>query len=109
MTVVQQVITIGVVAVGTILTRFISFIVFPSGKQPPAIVTYLGGVLPYATMAFLVVLALRNVSPFTGSHGLPEAIACLSVVGMQVWKKNTLVSIAVGTVLYMVLIRTVFA
>lgn len=109
MTVVQQVVTIGAVALGTVLTRFISFIVFPSGKRPPAFVTYLGGVLPAATMGFLVVLSIKDVSLFSGSHGIPEALAMLSVAGIHLWKKNMLLSIAVGTAIYMVLLRTVFA
>lgn len=109
MTVVQQIITIGAVAVGTILTRFASFIAFPSGKKPPAFVTYLGGVLPFATMGFLVVLSVKDVSLLSGSRGIPEALAMLSVVGVHLWKRNMLLSIAVGTALYMVLLRTVFA
>ena len=109
MTVLQQAVTIAAVAAGTVFTRFVSFAVFPAGRKPPAFVTYLGGVLPYAIMAFLVVLALRGVSPLEGSHGVPEALACLAVVGVHLRWRNTLLSIAAGTAVYMVLLRAVFA
>lgn len=69
---------------------------------------YLSGVLPYAIMGMLVVYCLRNVNIFSGSHGIPELLACLLVAGLHVWKKNTLLSIAAGTVCYMILVQAVF-
>ena len=69
---------------------------------------YLSGVLPYAIMGMLVVYCLKNVSFFAGSHGIPEIAASAVVVGLHVWKRNTLLSIAAGTVLYMFLIQAVF-
>ena len=46
---------------------------------------------------------------FTGWHGLPEAIAIVAVGLLYKWKKNILLSIAGGTVFYMVLVQQVFA
>ena len=96
------------VAAGTQLTRWLPFWLFPEKKQPPAVVAYLGKVLPPAMMGLLVVYCLKNVSFFAGSHGIPEIAASAVVVGLHVWKRNTLLSIAVGTVLYMFLIQAVF-
>ena len=87
---------VAVVAGVTALIRFLPFVV------------YLAGVLPYAIMAMLVVYCLRGVDLLGPTHGLPELLAGAAVVGLHLWKKNTLLSIAVGTALYMVLVQAVF-
>ena len=108
MTAVQQLITVLVVAVGTMLTRFLPFLLFPADKPTPKYIQYLGKVLPAAVFGMLVVYCLKNVSLLTGSHGLPEAIAIAAVAALHLWKKNTLLSIAGGTVCYMLLVQLVF-
>ena len=108
MTLTQQVITIGLCALATMITRFLPFIVFPSGKPTPRFVQYLGRVLPGAIFGMLVVYCLKDVSILTGSHGLPELIAVLTVVALHVWKRQMLLSIAGGTIVYMLLIQLVF-
>ena len=77
-------------------------------KPPPRFIQYLGKVLPSAIFAMLVVYCLRNVTPLAGSHGLPELIAVAATVGLHVWKRQTLLSIAAGTILYMLLVQFVF-
>ncbi|MBW3092217.1 branched-chain amino acid transporter permease [Bifidobacterium sp. 82T10] len=104
----QSVATIAVVAIGTMLTRFIPFLLFPESKEPPRFIRYLGDVLPYAMTGLLVVYSLKDVSLVSGSHGVPEAIAMLAIIGLHLWKKNMLLSIAGGTILYMVLVQLVF-
>ena len=81
------------------LLRFIPFIAFR--KRTPSFILYLGRVLPYSVMAMLVVYCLRN----TGSYFLPEALSCLLVIILHVWKRSTLLSIIAGTALYMFLIQ----
>lgn len=108
MTFTQQMITIGMVILGTMLTRFIPFLVFPAGKPTPKYIQYLGKVLPAAVFGLLVVYCLKNVSLFTGSHGMPEMIGIAVVVGLHLWKRQMLVSIAGGTVCYMLLVQFVF-
>lgn len=108
MTVTQQMITIGMVVLGTMLTRFIPFIVFPAGKDTPKYVQYLGKVLPAAVFGLLVVYCLKNVSLFAGSHGIPEMISIAVVVALHLWKRQMLISIAGGTVCYMLLVQFVF-
>ena len=80
MTIWQGAITIVTVVLGTMCTRFLPFLVFPESKQPPRIIEYFGQVLPYAMTGLLVVYALRNTPILTGSHGLPELIACTVIV-----------------------------
>ena len=108
MTLSQQIITIALCGLATMLTRFLPFILFPSGKPTPRYVQYLGRVLPGAIFGMLVVYCLRNVSLLTGTHGIPELIAILAVVLLHLWKKQMLLSIAGGTVVYMLLVQLVF-
>ena len=108
MSAVQQLVTILVVAVGTMLTRFLPFLLFPAGKPTPKYIQYLGRVLPAAVFGMLVVYCLKNVSLLSGSHGLPEAMAIAVVAALHLWKKQTLLSIAGGTVCYMLLVQLVF-
>ena len=68
----------------------------------------LGRVLPGAVFGLLLVYCLKNVSLVSGSHGLPEAIALAVVAGLHLWKRQMLLSIAGGAVVYMVLVQTVF-
>ena len=98
---------VAVVALVTIGLRFLPFLIF-RGRETPAFISYLGRVLPYAIMGMLVVYCLRGTEVLSASHGIPELIACALVVGLHVWKKNTLLSIIAGTVCYMVLVQMVF-
>jgi len=100
-----------VIAVITLVTatlRFLPFVVFNGSRKTPGMIEKLGKVLPYAIMGMLVVYCLKGVS-FTSMDGfLPTLIACLVVGILYVWKRNTLISIVVGTVCYMVLVQVVF-
>ncbi len=108
MTTTQLWITIAVLVLATSLTRFLPFLVFPPGKPTPLYVRYLGRVLPGAAVGMLVVYCLKSINFLGPTHGLPELIAAACVVALQLWKRNTLLSIAVGTVLYMALVQLVF-
>ena len=85
-----------------------AFLVFPESRQPPKLVEYFGKVLPYAMTGLLVVYALRNTPILTGSHGIPELIACAVITLLHLWKRNMLLSTAGGTAVYMLLIQLVF-
>lgn len=108
MTLTQRILTIAVIVLGTMLTRFLPFLLFPAGKPTPKSVHYLGSVLPGAVFGLLVVYCLKNVSLFTGSHGLPELISIALVVLLHLWKRQMLLSIAGGTACYMLLVQFVF-
>ena len=98
---------IGIIALMTWISRGLPYLLF-ARKSPPPMIAYLGTVLPAAIMIILVVYCLRNVAWTMPPHGAAEAIAVLVVVGLQLWRKNSLLSIFAGTVCYMVLIRTLF-
>ncbi len=108
MTTTQQIITIAMAVLATVLTRFLPFIIFPAGKKMPEIIKYLGKVLPAAVFGFLVVFCLKNVEILGGSHGIPELIAIAVVVLLHLWKRQMLISILGGTVVYMLLVQSVF-
>lgn len=108
MTLTQQIITILMVIIGTMLTRFLPFILFPAGKPTPKYIRYLGTVLPAAVFGLLVIYCMKNVSLFAGSHGIPELISISVVVVLHLWKRQMLLSIAGGTVCYMLLVQFVF-
>ena len=107
MTVTQQLVTVLLCILATQLTRFLPFAVF-AGRQTPRFVRYLGNALPAAIFGLLVVYCLKGVQLFSGSHGLPEAIAIIVIAALHLWKKNTLLSIGAGTVCYMLLVQMVF-
>lgn len=109
MTQTQQFLLIGVCALATMLTRFLPFLIFSSkGRGTPAVIRYLGRVLPAAIFGMLVVYCLKGVSLTSGSRGLPEALAILVIFLLHRWKHQTLLSIAGGTLCYVLLVQLVF-
>jgi len=99
---------VAVVAGVTALIRFLPFVVFGGGRPTPKFVVYLAGVLPCAIMAMLVVYCLRNVDVLHFAYGLPELIAIAVTISLHLWKRQMLLSIAGGTVCYMLLVQFVF-
>ena len=108
MTLTQQIVTIAMVILGTMLTRFVPFFVFPAGKPTPKYVQYLGYVLPPAVFGLPIIYCLKNVSIFTGSHAIPELLAITLVIALHTWKRQMLLSIAGGTIFYMILVQFIF-
>ena len=104
----QTFVIIACITLGTMATRFLPFLLFPESKKPPRFILYLGDVLPSAIIGFLVVYCLKGVSLAAAPHGLPEAAALLAVALLYRLKGNTLLSIAGGTVVYMLLVQLVF-
>lgn len=109
MTLTQQIITIAVVVLGTMLTRFLPFWIFPADKPTPGYVLFLGRLLPPAVLGLLVIYSVKDVEWTGGLYGLPEILGILLIVGLHIWKRNMLLSIAGGTIFYMVLVQTIFA
>lgn len=107
MTVSQQLITIAVAGAATLLTRAVPFIAFR--RRTPAVVTYLGRVLPAAVFGMLIVYCLKDVQLSAGTHGIPEALGIAAVVLVHRWRRNMLLSIAAGTGLYLLLVNVALA
>ena len=99
---------IAIMSVVTILLRAIPFLVFGGKRKAPAYITHLSSLLPYAVMAMLVVYCLRNISFTSVNSFIPELICVVIVIAVHLWKHNTILSIVVGTVIYMLLVQLVF-
>ena len=96
-------ILVAVMSVGTIFLRFLPFLVFK--KRVPSYIGYLGEVLPPAIIGMLVIYCLRNTVISFSPFGMPELISILVIAVLQAWKRNSLISILSGTVVYMFLTR----
>ncbi len=104
----DSILMIGTIAVVTILLRFLPFWIFNERRSTPKIIAYLGQVLPLAIMGMLVVYCLKAVDVLAYPYGIPELISCVVVVILHIWKRNTLLSVGLGTLCYMVMIQVIF-
>lgn len=104
----HDVILIVVCALVTMATRFLPFLIFGEKRETPAIITYLGKVLPFAIMGMLVVYCMKDVAFLSAPFGAPEIIGCVIVALLHLWKRNSLLSIGVGTVAYMLMVQLIF-
>lgn len=105
---IQSVSIILIVALVTVGIRYTPFLLFPEGKKPPKFITYLSNVLPCAVIGMLVIYCLKDITPLVYPYAMPEIIAIVVVIASYIWKRNTLLSILVGTLLYMFLIQILF-
>ena len=104
----HAILTIAVCALVTAGLRFLPFLIFGENRKTPPVIAYLGQVLPFAIMGMLVIYCLKDVSFISAPFGIPEAIGCAVVAGLHVWKRNTLLRIGAGTVVYMLLVQFLF-
>ncbi len=100
--------TIAAIALVTAGLRFLPFWIFGENRKTPPIISYLGQVLPFAIMGMLVVYCLKDMDFTAAPFGLPEILGCAAVTLLHVWKRNTLLSIGIGTLFYMALVQLVF-
>ena len=108
MTIAQQLIIVLMVSLGTMSMRFLPFIVFPAGKPTPKYIQYLSKVLPGAVFGMLVIYCLKDVSFLSSPHGVPELISIGVTVLLHLWRRQMLLSMAGGTIVYMLLVQLVF-
>jgi branched-subunit amino acid transport protein AzlD len=97
-----------IIALVTAATRFLPFLIFRKNQTMPAWLSRLGKVLPHAIMGMLVVYCLKGISFTAMPFGIPELLGCGVVAALHVWKRNTLLSIGGGTLVYMLLVQLVF-
>ncbi|MDY6268759.1 MAG: branched-chain amino acid transporter permease [Selenomonadaceae bacterium] len=108
MTLTQQIVTIALCMLGTMLTRFLPFLIFTEQKPTPSYIQYLGSALPAAIFGMLVIYCVKDVDFLAGTHGVPELIAMAVTIALHLWRRQMLVSIAGGTICYMFLVQRVF-
>lgn len=84
--------------------RAIPYIFFGSRANLPSSIVYLGKYLPPAIMAALVIYTTKDLFLFDSSFG-PLLVAVVATTGIHLAKRNTFLSIIVGTAIYMLLLR----
>lgn len=99
---------VAVAASVTIGLRFLPFLIFRENRTTPKLITYLGQVLPFAIMGMLVVYCLKDITFLDTPYGIPQLIGCAVVALLHWWKRNTLLSIGMGTVCYMLMVQFIF-
>lgn len=92
-------------SVVTIILRALPFVLFGGNRQMPAVVHKVADLMPPAIIAVLVVYCLKNSIVNITMESLSAAFAAIATTLVHLWKRNTLASIAVGTIIYMVCIR----
>ncbi len=92
----------------TLATRIVPVLIFGRGEKVPDYIMYLGRTVPYTAMGLLIVYCLRDISFTSAPHAIPEIIAMAVVIGSYLWKRNSIFSVVVGTVIYMFLVQAVF-
>lgn len=92
----------------TLATRILPVLIFGRSEKVPDFILYLGKVVPFTAMGLLIVYCLKDVSVFSGSHAIPEILALAVVAVSYLWKKNSILSVVVGTIVYMFLVQKVF-
>jgi uncharacterized protein HI_1737 len=108
MSLMEQILTIAIAVLAVQITRWLPFWIFPANRPIPEYIRYLGRVLPAAMFGMLVVYCYKNIDVLSGFHGFPEFIAGAVVLALHFWKRNMFLSIAAGTLLYMLLVQQVF-
>jgi Predicted branched-chain amino acid permeases (azaleucine resistance) len=99
------ILVMGIVTFGIRLTPFI---LFGKNKTTPQYVVYIGNYLPPAVMAMLIIYCLRNINLYAFPFGIPEAIGIIIVAVLHIWKRNNLISIIGGTIVYMIGVQLIF-
>ena len=104
----HAVIVIAVMGLAVLATRIVPVLIFGRGEKVPEFILYLGRVVPYTAMGLLIVYCLRDMPLLEAPYGLPEIISLAVVTGTYLWKRNTILSVVIGTVLYMFLVQSIF-
>ena len=104
----HAIIVIAVMGLAVLATRIVPVLIFGRGEKVPEFILYLGRVVPYTAMGLLIVYCLRDMPLLEAPYGLPEIISLAVVTGTYLWKRNTILSVVTGTVLYMFLVQSIF-
>ncbi len=93
----------------TFAVRYFPFALFSKFKDKmPSSVVYLGNILPQAAITILLIYCLKGVTLSSASSYLPQTISLAAVFLLHAVKRNFILSIAAGTVIYMILVQFVF-
>lgn len=105
MTTLDLLLFIGAMALATMITRFLPFLV-PERWTQNRFVRLAKNFLPPAILLLLVVYSLKDTDFGSAPYGLAEAVSLAVVIVMHIWRSNALLSIVLGTGCYMALTQT---
>lgn len=105
MTTIEKIITIGMMIIAVMTTRFLPFIIFPSKERTPHFIRFIGKYLASAVFGMLVIYCLKDVSFQTTHHIFLQLLGIIVCVVLHLWRKNMLLTIAGGTIFYMILVQ----
>ena len=105
----NRILIVAAMMLGTLVTRFLPFLLFPAGRETPPFISFLSNSLPFASIGLLVVYCLKDVNLLAGSHGIPQLLAITLIAVLHRRFNNSLLSIGAGTAAYMLLVQTVFS
>lgn len=95
-----------IMGLATFATRIVPVLIFGRGEKVPDYIMYLGRTVPYTAMGLLIVYCLKDISFTSSTHAIPEIIAMAVVIVSYLWKRNSIASVVIGTVIYMILIQS---
>ncbi|MBO6128827.1 MAG: AzlD domain-containing protein [Pseudobutyrivibrio sp.] len=104
----HEIIVMLAMGIATLATRILPVLIFGRGKKVPDYILYLGKVVPYTAMGLLIVYCFKDLSITTKPHALPELIGMVIVVASYLWRRNTILSVVIGTVAYMIMVQFIF-
>jgi branched-subunit amino acid transport protein AzlD len=105
MDITKAAVSVAIMAGITLFTRLFPFLFYRNRDLPP-VLTYIQRYIPPIIMTVLVIYCLHGVDWVGAPHGIPEIVCIVAVAALHLWKRNPLISIFGGTILYMVLIQT---
>lgn len=104
----ELLITALIIVFATVIIRFLPFIIIRKSIAERKYIKFLGDMMPYSMIALLVVYCLKEVNLIKYPYGIPELISIAIIIILHIIKRNVLISIGVGTVVYMILVQTIF-
>ena len=96
------------IVIATAFLRFLPFIIINKSLSESKYIKFLGNMLPYSMIALLVIYCLKDINIIKFPHAIPELISIAVIVVLHIIKRNVLISIAAGTIIYMFLVQTIF-
>ena len=101
-------VSMAIIALTTWSCRAIPFVLLGGKKEINPMIKYLGNVLPAAIMIILVLYCARGLDFSAYPFAAPEIIGVIVAAGVQYKKGNTILSIIIGMIVYMVLMNFMY-
>lgn len=101
----NSILLILVAALITFALRAVPFLIFSGDRKMPEAVKNVADLLPAAIIAVLVIYCIKGDLAAPGIGTINSVISIFIVIALHLWKRNILLSIFGGTVVYMTLLH----